>query len=140
MIRTLVDSNILAYAALKDQGEKHKEAVDAIANLILERRMVVSIQNLVELSSVLLEKAKPAPELGNFKRTIFGYSKCAEVLRYSDFTIINAASIKKEHKIHFYDSLLIATMQENNISNILTENTKDFKGISWIKATNPFTQ
>ncbi len=36
----------------------------------------------------------------------------------------------------FWDSLLAATMKENNIFNIYTENIKDFK-VPWINAINP---
>lgn len=138
MNRTLVDTNILVYAALEEQGKKHKIAADEISSLILGKQMAVSIQNLAELSRVLLEKTKPAPEPGNFKRVLFGYSRCAQVLSYSEFSLVNAASIKDRQGLHFFDALLVATMEENNISNILTENTRDFESITWINAVNPF--
>jgi predicted nucleic acid-binding protein len=48
------------------------------------------------------------------------------------------SKISKQHKIHFFDSLLAATMQENGISKILTENVKDFNKIAGIEAENPF--
>ena len=36
MTRVLVDTNILVYASLEEQGEKHKVAVENLSELILE--------------------------------------------------------------------------------------------------------
>lgn len=141
MTKVLVDTNILAYAALAEQGKKHGLAVDAIAGLVRDKKMVVSVQNLAELSRVLLEKAKPPLQTGDAKRIIFGYSTCSEeVLKYSGHTVINALSLRAEHGIHFYDALLAATMQENNVSKIFTENVSDFRALSWLDVANPLIQ
>ena len=53
-------------------------------------------------------------------------------------TIIRAIDINLEYNIPYYDALLAATMRENGIFNIYTENVKDFKAVG-IKAVNPFT-
>jgi len=41
------------------------------------------------------------------------------------------------YKVHFWDALIAATMIENNVFTIFTENTKDFKKIKGITAINP---
>ena len=40
--------------------------------------------------------------------------------------------------INYWDAFIAATMIENKIFNIYTENTKDFLKIDGIKARNPF--
>jgi predicted nucleic acid-binding protein len=42
------------------------------------------------------------------------------------------------YKIPFWDALIVATMEENSIDTIITENEKDFKKVKWIKTINPF--
>lgn len=137
MTRSLVDTNILVYAALEEQ-DQHQPAVDVIAEIATNGEMVVSTQNLAELSRVLLEKVKPSISPANVKRIVFGYSHSSAVLEYSHSTVVNAISTKEKYGIHFFDALLVATMQENGISRILTENTKHFEKIEWLEAVNPF--
>ena len=137
MTRALVDTNILVYAALKEQ-KLHSKAVDRIAEIASRGEMAVSTQNLAEVSRVLLEKVKPAISPADVKRIVFGYSRSSIVLEYSRSTVVNAISTKDKYGIHFFDALLVATMQENGISIIVTENTKDFEKIKWLKVQNPF--
>ncbi len=133
-----MDTNILVYSALKEQGNKHTIAIKVIGELIDKKEMILSTQNLAELSRVLLEKVEPSISVDAVKKIIFGYSNYINIISYSQTTIINALSIKREYSLHFFDSLLAATMQENGISQIITENTKDFEKISWLKVSNPF--
>ena len=56
----------------------------------------------------------------------------------SDLEIMSeAAKICEENSMHYWDSLLAATMKQNGIFSIYTENTKDFKP-KWLNAVNPF--
>jgi predicted nucleic acid-binding protein len=41
------------------------------------------------------------------------------------------------YEVHYWDALIAATMRENNIFCIYTENG-DFKSIPWLKVINPF--
>ena len=137
MTRALVDTNVLVYAALEEQ-DLHLKAVESIANIVDKGEMVISTQNLAELSRVLLEKVKPGISPANVKRMVFGYSHSSTVLEYSHSTVVNAISIKDKYGVRFFDALLVATMQENGVSKIITENTKHFEKIEWLEAVNPF--
>lgn len=138
MTRVLVDTNVLVYGALVEQGKKHTIATQVIAELIDKREMIVSIQNLAEMSRVLLEKVEPRINTDLVKKIIFGYSRFAGIIPYSQTTIVNAFAIKNEYNIHFFDALLVATMEKHGVDEIMTENTKDFSKIKWLKVTNPF--
>lgn len=135
MTKTLVDSNILIYAHQKNEKEKHSVCSAIVNSLIDKDDVVLSIQNLVEFSRILGEKASIDKEL--VRQYVFDLSETSRVISYNEQTIMYALMLSKQHRIHFFDALLAATMQENGISKILTENTKDFKKIKWLDVENP---
>ena len=135
----LVDTNILVYASEKDESAKVKKAKELINRCWKgEIVLAVSSQNLAEFVYVALKKAKlnfdEAKIFAGFIAEFHGFQK----INYNAGTVISAIEIASEFKASFWDSLLAATMRENRIFNIYTENTKDFK-MPWIKAVNPLT-
>ena len=138
MTKVLVDTNILIYSVDELEGEKHLKAAETVQRLMESGEMIISSQNLAELSRVLLEKANPPQKHDDVTKYLFRFHKLGRVVDYNSETVIRAVMLSKEYKIHFFDALLVATMQENNVSEILTENIGDFKKISWLKARNPF--
>ncbi|MEK6970468.1 MAG: PIN domain-containing protein [archaeon] len=136
---SLIDSNILIYYLDLDEKEKHDKAVDFIQERLIGKDTVVSVQNLAEFSyNMSTNKTIPSIEK-EIEDTIREMIDVFEVIFYSPLTIIRANELQKEYKIHFWDALIVATMQENHISIIYTEDTKDFERIPGIKAINPFT-
>lgn len=136
MTRTLVDTNILIYAHKKD-GAKHLPCAAAVNRLLDSDDMVLSIQNLVEFSRVLTEKASPSLDSEQVYQYVYDLSETSTIFSYSEHTVMSALIISKQYAIHFFDALIAATMQENGITKILTENTKDFKKIKWLEVDNP---
>lgn len=135
----LVDSNILIYAYDKEYIAKKRNAEGLINRCFdAEIMLAVSNQNLAEFVHVTTKKAKLNLEqskvIVNDIIDSVGFIK----INYSAKTIIAAIDIANEFKMSFWDSLLAATMRENGIFSIYTENAKDFK-MPWIKAVNPFT-
>ena len=135
----LVDSNILIYAYEKEESHK-KKISEEILNKCFAREinLAVTNQNLGEFSYVSTRKGKLNPE--DLKKIIndiiisFNFIK----INYTENTVTKTLNIIKDYpEIHFWDALIIATMKENNISSIYTENIKDFK-IEGITAVNPF--
>ena len=132
MTKVLVDSNILIYAHQRKEKTKHPACAELVSTLVDSDNMVLSIQNLVEFSRILSEKASVDKEL--VRQYIFDLSETSKVISYTEHTVMYALMISKQYKIHFFDALLAATMQENGISRILTENTKDFR--NWCSSRN----
>lgn len=134
----LIDSNILVYAYEKEESAKKDKAKKLLQECLYGRRQfAISNQNLAEFAFVSTSKGKLSiDEVSNFviKMSQFeGYKK----VNYRNETIAFALDIVQQFKMSFWDSLLAATMRENGIFNIYTENVKDFK-MPWIKAVNPF--
>lgn len=133
----LIDTNLLVYAAEKDEGAKTQKAKDLINRCWKgEIALAVSSQNLGEFVYVSVKKAKlnlnEAKTFTGFIVEFHGFQK----IGYNAGTVLSAIEIANEFRMPFWDSLLAATMRENKIFNIYTENVNDFK-IPWIKAVNP---
>jgi predicted nucleic acid-binding protein len=57
---------------------------------------------------------------------------------YNSRTVRKAAiTVNNDNSLHFWDALIAETMIENKITEIYTENTKDFEKIPGIRAINP---
>ena len=133
----LLDTNIIVYAYDKDEIEKSKKAEEMLAKCFLgEINLAISNQNLAEFVFATTRKSKLNFDQAMVNvRDIFN-SKTFKKINYTSETVISAIAIAKEFKTSFWDSLLAATMKENGIFNIYTENAKDFK-MPWINAVNP---
>ncbi len=140
MTRALVDTNILVYAASEGESDKKRLAEEAIAGLAGANEMALSVQNLAEFSRVLLEKSAVKASRTEVADAVGKFSRYSDMLPYSGATVVSAIILCRENKIHFFDALLAATMLENSVFEIITENTSDFEKVPGIKARNPFVK
>lgn len=138
MIKGLVDSNILIYCLTGDEPKKKILSLDLVHELALNSQLVFSVQNFAETARVILEKSKKNHGSEELMRDLATYAKKSLILSYSDKTVLLAIDISSKYKLHFFDALIAATMKENGIKVIYTENTKDFKNLPFIRAINPF--
>ena len=135
--RFLIDSNILVYAFDSSAAKKHEKAKDFVAEKIKSKNLFLSIQNLAEFSATITEKVKKPLLQSQAEEIISDFNCATNIVSYYFNTVQSALSIKFIHKVHFWDALIAATMKENNIKLIFTENVKDFKKIHEIRVINP---
>lgn len=135
----LIDSNILVYAFNKEAGSKHKRAKSLFKKALRDEiQGAVSIQNLSEFYVVVTEKiANPMPRKEALENVEDIILSPIEILRFDENTVIEAVRLNKRHKVHYWDCLIAATMKENNIEKIYTENRKDFKKLPGLKPVSP---
>ena len=137
----LIDSNILSYVFDESEPEKHTICNELVAECWKRKRdFAVSVQNLSEFYVVVTKKiSNPIPErvAKKFIELIIDFQGW-HVFNYNAQTIKSAIGISTKNGIHYWDALVAATMRENNVFSIYTENGKDFKKIPWIKIINPF--
>jgi len=134
----LLDSNILVYAYDKSETKKHATAKEFVKERWKKEDSVLSIQNLVEFYSIITSKIEKPLEIDKAKQIVLDYIEGFEILRYNEKTIVEAINVQAIYKSPFWDALIVATMEENSIDTIITENEKDFKKVKWIKTINPF--
>jgi predicted nucleic acid-binding protein len=136
----LIDTNILVYAFDAGSGRKHPVAKELIGRIWRgTARYAISTQNLAEFSVVVREKvAHPVPseDVRQFLDLIMR-SRDWQVLEYHAKTIIRAHEIRDECHLHFWDALLAATMEENSVRIIITEDAH-FRNVPGISVQNPF--
>ncbi len=136
--KVLIDSNLLVYA-FEPGSQKHRKVLDLFDVVVRNKTAAISVQNLAEFSSVILSRKNEIrvfDKLGNFTenlRQVFFF------IAYSSETVLKAQKLVEGFETPFYDALLAATMMENGIRTIYTENESDFAKIPGIRAVNPFT-
>lgn len=134
----LTDTNILVYYFDKSDDKKHLIAKDLIGRCLKkETNLALSSQNLSEFFSVVVRKKYlPRNEALKFLSYLIKFSGLKKI-NFNHKTVLEAARISDGHDMSYWDSLLAATMKQNGILNLYTENVKDFK-VPWINAVNPF--
>lgn len=138
----LLDTNLLVYAydTSKDDREKHRICKNLVAGCWnLDNELAISLQNLSEFYVTVTKKIEnpiPAKDARDIIEDILSF-KGWKKINYTENTILSAADTSSRYKIPYWDALLAATMRENNILCIYTENERDFKKIPWLEIANP---
>jgi predicted nucleic acid-binding protein len=136
----MIDTNILVYAYDASEGEKHNASGDLLTQIWREGGGVVCLQNLMEFFVIITGKVERPIEVTEARIIIEDFLKSERwkiVDRDAD-TFLRAVDLVSEHGIHLWDAIIAACMEENNITEIVTENRKDFEKIPHITVTVPF--
>jgi predicted nucleic acid-binding protein len=134
--KIFVDTNIFVYLFTDININKKNKCKKLIENILKDKDLIISIQTIIEFINVASKKIKTT----SYKKAqaIYFFEKNFTILYYNTNTIIEAIKIELKYNIYFFDALIIATMLENNITTIYSENEKDFKKIKELKVINPF--
>jgi predicted nucleic acid-binding protein len=142
--RVLVDTNVLIYATLSADGRcARAQEVLALRNSP-NVELCVSVQNLAEMYPNLTgpKNSQPdTPELARRKIESIAGLSALNVLPMSLTISRRALQLCERYSVtrqRYFDMQLVATMLEEGIATILTENSKDFEGIEEISVVNPF--
>ncbi|MBI2043013.1 PIN domain-containing protein [Candidatus Pacearchaeota archaeon] len=137
---SLIDSNILVYAFDSSEKSKHKKARELLKKCWKgEQKFAVSTQNLSEFFVNVTKKIeKPISKEDGAKivNSILEFEGFLK-LEPKKETISKAMIISIRNNMNYWDSLITATMIENEIFSAYTENARDFK-IDEVKIINPF--
>ncbi len=132
-----LDTNILVYAVDFSDKEKHGTASAIVARALSgEQEVCVSNQVLSELYATLVRLKVPDEKASDFVESLS--DTAVKKADYSFTTVFSAIRLSRDCGAHFWDALIAATMIENGVFEILTENEKDFAKIPGIRARNPF--
>jgi predicted nucleic acid-binding protein len=135
----LIDSNLLSYVFDESEPEKREVCRELVADCWKgKRKYAVSVQNLSEFYVVVTVKiSHPIPErvAKRFIELIISFQGWV-IINFNARTVLSAIDISTQYDIHYWDALIAATMRENNIFCIYTEDG-DFKSIPWLNVINP---
>lgn len=140
----LIDTNILVFTHNAD-SRYNKKATELIKSAIeLKSDLCVAHQNLLEFFSVVTNpshiETPVSPEKASSWIEIYLKSSSIKKICPSQKTLTNTIiQIKKSviSKAEIFDCYLVATMLENGVSTIYTDNISHFKKYPQIKAVNP---
>ena len=133
------DTNIICYAF--DLSEPDKRAIcEGLVKQVLggEIAGVVSNQVLGEVFNAAVSKLKVAPDKARIMVRAMTESDKWQKINYTYETIDRAAERFEQLGVPFWDLVIAETLKENEITEIITENEKDFDKIPWINVRNPF--
>jgi len=137
----LLDSNVFVYAFDKSEPKKYSIAKSMISKCLQGKaKYTVSIQNLSEFYNVVTTKIEKPMEPDNAEKIIHRVAFFEGFIKISPnlVSVLTAVKFSYKFKVHYWDCLIAATMLQNNIYKIYTENLKDFSKIPGIIAENPF--
>ncbi len=140
MTDRLIDTNIMVYAYDTSEGTKHETAKRILKEIWEEGGGIVCVQNLMEFFVVITRKVEYPIEIGEAKTIIEDIIKSDKwrVIDRDVDTFLNAVDLVYRHNAHFWDSVIAACMQENEVTDIVTENKADFENIPDINVIFPF--
>lgn len=136
------DSNLIIYGL--DKTSRFYEPVFQLFALARDKKIqiILTQQNLSETIQVFVRGYKLQPS--KIIKHLNGLINDLEIIVISPQTKTHQHFFdlisKVEKPIDIFDYYLAATMLDNNVSQILTANDKDFTKIPGIKAVNPFRE
>lgn len=137
--RLFFDTNIIYYAYDTSEPQKRKICQELLEKVFSGDIIgIVSGQILGELFNASINKLDIPLDKAKVIVQALITSERWEKINYDQRTIIRAISNFEDVKVPFWDLVISETMKENNITEIITENEKDFKKIRGINVINPF--
>jgi len=137
----LIDSNVLVYGYDQTDPQKHKIAQKLLEQCWKKTRIfAISSQNLAEFFVIVTKKIPHPLSLEEAEQIIADIIHFSHwhVLRYDEQTLLKAIGLYRKGGKHFWDAVIVATMLQNSIFHIYTENAKDFSVYDFINIINPF--
>jgi predicted nucleic acid-binding protein len=140
--RSLIDTNVLVFAFVDDASARHAKAKALLAKCFEGKdAAAISLQNVSEFYSVVttkLDMPMPADKAQEICERLLEFDGIAK-LSPTGKTLLKAMQLNSTHATSYWDCLIAATMLENGISTIRTENVKYFSRLPGIVVSNPFT-
>lgn len=136
--RFFLDTNIFVYALDESAGKKYEIASNLIKTAIQAGKGTVSYQVVQEFFNLALRRfAKPmdAAEAAQYLGTVF---HPLWTVQSSEALCLEALRLCEEHRLSWYDSLIIAAAIESNCAILYSEDLQHGRRFGNLKVTNPF--
>ena len=137
-MKTLVDTNVLVYAADPDAGERRALAMDWIAFLTRSRSGVLSTQALSELANGGLRRRRPPLEAGELDALIDTLCGAFEVVPVTPAIVREALRGVRDHGMSWFDAQMWAAARLNQVPYLLTEDMAAGASYDGVTIVDPF--
>ena len=137
MTNLTVDTNILIYSVDPTDAVKHAIAKTLMASVYLGGGPL-PLQCLTEFYAVCAKKAHLATS-NRIAEVVADASQSMQIFPASHEDLLAAMKIHQQHRIQFFDALLLATARRAGCRIILSEDVQDGRDYDGITVRNPFT-
>lgn len=138
MTRVALDTNILAYLAGVSRDARDDAKIDQIRNLIARLSSVVSLiapaQTLGELFVVLRRGGASADEA---RAVLIEFAQAFGSSASEPKTIVAAADLVVDHKLQFWDALILTAAADAGCTLLLSEDMQDRFVTRGLTVVNP---
>jgi len=134
-----IDTNTLVYAFDESEGEKRNKCFKLINSIFKgEKQAYITNQIIAETFITLLKKVDNPNPLENAENIINAVINSQNWIKinYTTQTTKKAITLVKNYNLKFWDALIAATMFENDVFSLYTEDEKDFKKVPGLKVIN----
>ena len=132
------DTNILVYAATKQDARKQKIAIGLLRHALeVNHDGCISSQVVNEFAGIMLSKLKMPTEVVHQFLDVF------RPLQACDITydlVRHALAVRDECQLSYWDSLIVAAAEKCQCHEIVTEDLNDGQLYRGMKAVNPFLE
>ncbi len=141
---SLIDTNVLVYAVDPTDEFKHELANELFESAFeKDSKFAISTQIMAEFANVCYRLSKHNQNVGSedAETVLTALMEITDMPKLTVLpqTIFHAMKIQGQPGISFFDALIAATMNENGITTIYTED-KGFEKIAGITVINPFAK
>lgn len=137
--RVFLDTNVLVYAYDRSEPEKQQHAVRVLDALVTGKRGVMSAQVLAEFFVAVTRKiAAPLTVEEGYER-VQNYLRSCMVLNLTGPVVLEAIRGVRDHRFHFWDAMIWATVRLNRIPVIFTEDFPGREIVEGVRFVNPFS-
>ena len=130
-----LDTNLLVYAADDTDIVKHRIAMDLVSRALSGEAIMISAQVVNEFASVMYRKFRRTDD--EIKRYIGFFEPIHNVAVLPGYSA-RAVEIKKLYGLQYFDSLLLATAEDNGCNEFVSEDLNDGQLYCGMIARNPF--
>jgi predicted nucleic acid-binding protein len=135
--KVFVDSNVLIYAHDSDAPAKQQRAAKRLRELWDNVRGRLSTQVLQEFYVNATQKIKKPLPRSVAREIIRNYGLWVESA-ITTATVVRASEIADAWKLSFWDSMILASAEQDGATELLSEDLKHGQVIAGIRIINPF--
>ena len=136
-VRTFVDSNILIYAYDIDAGSRRDAALRRLNALWQDRNGRLSTQVLQEFYVNVTQKIRSPLDRSVARDIIRQYGTWVRSA-ITPATILRATEVAEIWRISFWDAMILGAAEQDEASEVLTEDLNHGQIIAGVRIVNPF--
>ena len=130
-----LDTNILLYSVSGHPNERTKRAI--AEHLLSERENALSVQVLQEFYVNVTAKIGKPLSRSAAREVVQSYGRWVENF-ITPVTVVRASEISEIWQLSFWDSMIVATAEQDGAAELLSEDLSHGQTIAGVRISNPF--